>query len=418
MTARSSSLARTALDAEPAAVVGPILILGGGIGGLATALALARHGIASTVLERRSVFEPEGAGIQIGPNGTRILQQLGIAGRLEPLAGKPDVIHARSASSGQTLARLPLGEWIATRHGAPYWVLHRSDLHHALHEAAKTEPLVSITMGFAAHAVSNASVRDNDDTLIVEAAGGKTTSGRALIVADGLRSSLRDQIFEVPPLTFARKSAARAVIATEELPPQLRENATAIWMSPDAHTVHYPVRAGREVALIFVRADAIASDDWSTSVAADWITDCATDFAEPLRRLLATPRNWKKWALYELPPLKHLSNANICLLGDAAHPTLPFLAQGGVLALEDAATVATCLAEHPDDVARAFATYDRERLDRTTTVVAQARRNGQIYHLDGIAARARDATLRLTPAEMLMARYDWVYGWKPREAAR
>lgn len=418
MTARSSSLARTALDVEPAATAAPILILGGGIGGLAAALALARRGIPSQVLERRSLFEPEGAGIQIGPNGTRILQQLGIDGRLEPLAGKPDVIHARSAISGQTLSRLPLGDWIAARHGAPYWVLHRSDLHHALHEAAQAEPLIAITMGFAAQAVSNASAKDSDDTLIVEAAAGNTFAGRALIVADGLRSSLRDQIFDVPPLKFARKSAARAVITADEMPPELRENATAIWMSPNSHTIHYPVRAGREVALIFVRADAIASDDWSTSVAAEWITDCAREFAPPLRQLLATPRDWKKWALYELPPLKHLNNANICLLGDAAHPTLPFLAQGGVLALEDAATLATCVAQSPEDITRAFAVYDRERLARTTSVVAQARRNGQIYHLDGIAARARDATLRLTPPEMLMARYDWVYGWKPREAAR
>lgn len=417
MTARSSSLARSALDAEPAATAAPIVILGAGIGGLATALALARRGIASTVLEKRSVFEPEGAGIQIGPNGTRILEELGIAGRLEPLAGKPDEIHARSAITGQTLSRLPLGEWIATRHGAPYWVLHRSDLHHALHEAAVAEPLITINMGFAAHAVSNASARNDDDTLIVEAAGGKTFASRALVVADGLRSSLRDQVFDVPPLTFARKSAARAVITAEEMPAELRENATAIWMSPSAHTVHYPVRAGREVALIFVRADAIASDDWSASVSAEWITDCAREFAEPLRQLLATPRNWKKWALYELPPMKRLSNANICLLGDAAHPTLPFMAQGGVLALEDAATLASCVEQSPADLARAFAIYDRERLARTSSVVAQARRNGQIYHLDGFAARARDATLRLTPPEILMARYDWIYGWKARVTA-
>lgn len=408
MPTSSRSTPRTALDSEPARADAPlVLIAGAGIGGLAAALALAKRGIESHVLERRSAFEPEGAGIQLGPNGTRILAELGVAERLEPLAGKPDAIHVRNAGTGSSLARLPLGEWIAARHGAPYWVLHRQDLHAALLAAAKATPLVTLSMDFTVDAA-----RPSDTAVEVHQRNGRTLRADALIAADGLRSHLRDEIFNAPPLRFAERSAARAVIPVEALPAELRENTVGLWMSPRAHVVHYPVRSGRELAMIFVRKDTIASDDWSTAIPRSWVSDTAEAFCAPLRRLLELPPQWKKWALYELPPLPFWHRERIALLGDAAHPTLPFLAQGAVLALEDAAILARRITEMPDNIPRALTAYAMARRHRATRVVSAAKANGRIYHLDGAMAAARDATLRLTPPRLLMARYDWVYGWR------
>lgn len=406
-SSRPATAVRLALSPDPAPTSLRMLIAGGGIGGLAAALSLARRGHSSHILERRSVFEPEGAGIQIGPNGTRILAELGVAERLEPLAGKPDFIHARDAASGSTLSKLPLGDWIAARHVAPYWVLHRQDLHSALLDTARASSLVSMVMGFDA---IDANV--DDETATVSDRGDRSETGVALIAADGLRSRLRDALFDAPPLRFAGKSAARAVISSHDMPASLDENAVGLWMSPRAHVVHYPVRGRREVAMVFVRKDGEASDDWSTDVPQDWVTDSAKGLAPALRELLERPRQWKKWALYELPPLPFWSLGRAALLGDAAHPTLPFLAQGGVLALEDAAVLAKCISEHAADVARALTLYAAARRHRAIRVVSGARSNGRIYHLDGMMARARDTALKLTPPGVMMARYDWVYGWR------
>jgi len=409
MTTPPNAATRTALDSRFAQTDAPgILIAGAGIGGLAAALALAKRGIACHVLERRASFEREGAGIQLGPNGTRILQELGVAERLEPLAGKPDFIHARNAANCASLARLPLGEWISARHGAPYWVLHRQDLHAALLDAAQAMALIKISMDFEVTQTTS-----EDDGVTITSHHGTLLHGDALIAGDGLRSHLRDAIFDPPPLCFAQRSAARAVVPIEAVPRELNENATGLWMSPHAHVVHYPVRAGRELAIILVRKDMVASDDWSTEIPQSWVLDVAKEFCEPLRRLLEAPPQWKKWALYELAPLSFWHSGRIALLGDAAHPTLPFLAQGAVLALEDAAVLARRIDEQPTNIARAIAAYGMARRHRATRVVAAARTNGRIYHLSGPMAAARDMALRMTPPRALMARYDWVYGWRP-----
>ena len=391
------------------------VIVGGGIGGLATALALARCGIASTVLERRERFEPEGAGIQLGPNGTRILRELGVAELLEPLAGKPDCIHARDAVSGASLSRLPLGDWIEKRHGAPYWVVHRADLHEALLSRTRAEPLVTLRLDFDVGDIRTAAgAGPNGNVAVTERMTGAVATGSIAIAADGIRSRVRDLLFDGPPLQFAAKSAARAVVPADALPPALRENATAIWLSPSAHVVHYPVRAGRETAIVFVRRDGVPSDDWSATVSVDWVRNAARTFAAPLRGLLSAPDLWKKWALYTLPPLVHWTRGRVALLGDAAHPTLPFLAQGGVLALEDACVLAAAYAANRAEPGAALASYEAARKPRATRIVAEAERNGRIYHLDGVMARARDVTLRVAPGERMMARYDWVYGWRGR----
>jgi len=385
----------------------PVLIVGGGIGGLATALALARNGIASHVLERRPAFSEEGAGIQIGPNGTRILRRLGVADVLQPHVGVPEALSVRDGLTGAELARLPLGRWIAMRHGAPYWTAHRKDLHNALVQAVRAQPLIALSLGFEASEVAA-----DERHVAVWAESGEAWTGKALIAADGIWSSLRALLVETQKPRFSGKSAARTVVPLNELPVDFQRNETTIWLFRDAHVVHYPVSGGSELAIVVVLKDQHDSSDWSAPVPPFWVQQNIPHCAAPLRALILAARTWKRWALHTLPVPRQWTRGPVALLGDAAHPVLPFLAQGAVMALEDAVVVADALARHGADVRAALRTYQQRRRPRVARVAAASRRNGRIYHLAGPAAVARNLVLRFTPAQRLMARYDWLYGWR------
>lgn len=386
----------------------PILVAGGGIGGLATALALARHGIPSRILERRSAFAEDGAGIQIGPHGMRVLACLGVDDLLRASASEPDSIRVMDARSGHELSSLPLGSRIAGRHGAPYCTAHRQDLHSALLEQARVNPLIEIA--------SNAEVVDAASSaagVTVTLAGGATLSGAAFISADGLWSALRKKIFDAEAPRFSGKCAYRSVLPAEAVPKTLRRNDVHIWLEAGAHVVHYPVRGGREVALVAIFDDPAQSDAWSSDASVTEVRVRTGSLAQPLQDLMRSAGAWRKWSLFESHVPSHYVKGRIALLGDAAHPVLPFLAQGAVLALEDASVVAAAIAMTPGDIPAALLRYESERRARVLRVQAASARNGQIYHLSGLMAVARNSTLRALPAERLMASYDWLYGWKP-----
>ncbi len=390
---------------------GPVLIAGGGIGGLAAALALARRGIPSHVLERRGAFSEDGAGIQIGPNGTRILRELGVAEALRPHVGEPEALSVRDGRSGIELARMPLGRWMAERHGAPYWVAHRRDLHEALAQAVRSEPLIAVSFDFDVSEVAYA-----DGLVGVADATGVAWSGRALIGADGVWSKLRGMLFDPAKPQFSGKSAARSVIPIADLPADFQRNETTIWLFADAHVVHYPICGGRELAMVVVLGDQHQSSDWSAPVPPFWIQQNMPQCAAPLQALILAAPSWKRWALHTLPTPQEWTRGPIALLGDAAHPVLPFFAQGAVMALEDAMVVADRLAARPEDVASALLSYAGLRRPRVSAVARASQRNGSIYHLSGAAARARNFVLRHTPPQRLMARYDWLYGWTADQA--
>ena len=385
---------------------GPVLVAGGGIGGLATALALARYGIASHVLERRPAFHEDGAGIQIGPNGTRILRRLGVADTLRPHVGVPEALRVRDGRTGAELARLPLGRWIAMRHGAPYWVAHRKDLHSALLQTARAEPLIALSMGFDASEVAS-----DAGHVAVAAENGQAWSGKAFIATDGIWSPLRQLLFDAAAPKFCGKSAARSVVPVDELPEDFHRPETTIWLFKNAHVVHYPVSGGEELAVVVVLDDRHDSCDWSAPVPPSWVQQKMPECAEPLQALILQARGWKQWALHTLPVPRHWTRGPIALLGDAAHPVLPFLAQGGVMALEDAMVVADAL-HRSTDVTAALKWYQRQRRPRAIRVARASRRNGSIYHLSGPQALARNLVLRKVPPQRLMARYDWLYGWR------
>ncbi len=403
----ASEKAQAALARAGRSASDPILIAGGGIGGLATALALARAGIAAHVLESREAFAAEGAGIQIGPNGTHILQSLGLADALAPLVGVPDAIVVRDGKDGAELARLPLGRWIAERHGAPYWVVHRGDLHESLLSAARDQPRIMLSTG-----ATVAEVAARDDAVAVASPSGDTWTGRALVGADGLWSSVRTHIAPGCMPQSTGRSAARSVIPLSDAPTPLRTADVGIWLFPDAHVVHYPVSGGTALAMVVIVDDEQGGEDWSAAVPPRWVEQRLPPCPQLLAELVAAAPAWRRWALNTLPPLPTWSRGPVTLLGDAAHAIVPFLAQGGVLALEDAVMLADSLRQNTRDAAGAFGAYERRRGARALRVARASLQNGRIYHLSGALARARNLVLRHAAPERLMARYDWLYGWR------
>lgn len=385
-----------------------IAIAGAGIGGLSTALALARHGINSTIFERRSDPSEAGAGIQLGPNATGVLSALGVLDAVRAVAAEPDALIIHDGIAGRVLARFPLGRWMRERHGAPYLTLHRQDLHQALLAAVKAEPLVKRAYG---HEV--ASFANSASGVDVRFSEGSTVAADALIAADGLWSKLRTEVAGRHALVPTGKTAYRAVVPSVALPASLSANDVHVWMSPGAHVVHYPVRSGSETAIIVVIDGSASSDGWDRQASADEMKQFSVlEFAPPLRDLIAAANDWRMWRLQVLPPDFRWVKGAAALLGDAAHPLTPFFAQGGALAIEDAAIVAQKLARG-GPISQCLADYENERRVRVRKVFDASLANGRIYHLDGPAAAARNAVLKAVPGALMMRRYDWLYGWTP-----
>lgn len=386
----------------------PVLIAGGGIAGLATALALAQRGIPSRLLEQRERFSEAGAGIQIGPNGVRVLAALGVAPLLAAHVSPPAEIVVHQGASGRILARMPLGAWIAERHGAPYWVVHRRDLQNALLDRVRSTPGIAAETNFAV-----AEVADCGDHVAVRDAAGTTARGRVLVGADGIRSRVRTALAPDIRLRFSGKAASRTLLTPDAARALGDPARMGVWLAPGAHVVHYPVAAGAQIAVVAIVPDDRMTDDWAAPN--DWsaLEPHLAGFAPELRKVLAAAPEWRRWALVEADPLAHIAKGRIALVGDAAHPVLPFLAQGGVMALEDAMVLAAALAGQGDTPEAALEAYEAARRPRVNAIVATSRQNGRIFHLSGPAALARNVALATIPATRLMARYDWVYGWRP-----
>lgn len=384
----------------------PILIAGAGIAGLTLAIALARRGVPARILEKRDNPSEAGAGIQLGPNAMQVLRRLGVAALLDTHAGRPDHIHVADGASGRTLARLPLGGAIEKRFGAPYRVAHRADLHAALLAAARDATGVEIVTG-----CEIAGFRQSSDGVAATSPNGRSMEGAALVGADGLWSALRQELFPGHPLTYAGKMAARTVIPSSAANGRFAEPATGVWLSGDAHVVHYPVRAGREIAVVAIVDEATARDDWGGAIDSTSVLARLIRFSPELLSFLGHGTDWRAWSLYDPPPLPAWSKGRVGLIGDAAHPILPFFAQGGAMAIEDAETLATLLATTPAAPERAFARFEQLRRARVLRVQAASRANGHTYHLSGAMALARNLTLKTAPGSLMMRRYDWLYGW-------
>jgi salicylate hydroxylase len=327
-----------------------VLIAGAGIGGLTAALALARRGINVTLFEQTEKLAEAGAGIQLSPNATRVLIALGLAERLKPAIVQPSAIRLRSGSSGREIAAMRLDGVTLERYGAPYWVIHRADLQKALIEAIACEPHIALTLGatlcdFTIDAMGVRATIHHGSAKSAKA----DRSGAALIGADGLWSRLRGLLGDGTPARFAGRSAFRAIAPAAQLSPEDREPAVNLWTGPDGHLVHYPVRSGAAVNIVAVSRDRWQSPAWSAGAERDEVLKRfpASAWAPAVRRLLAIPDRWQKWALHDRAPSTSWGRGSVTLLGDAAHPMLPLLAQGAAMAIEDAAVLAHELARCP-----------------------------------------------------------------------
>jgi salicylate hydroxylase len=242
--------------------------------------------------------------------------------------------------------------------------------------------------------------------------------GHALIAADGLWSMSRARLgFREPPC-FSGRVAWRALVPAAEVPPEFREPLIHLWLGADAHLVHYPVKGGKVINIVVITADDWSAEGWSEPASRIDLLPrlTAARWAPQARALVRLPEAWLKWALFERRPLMNWTRDGAALLGDAAHPMLPFLAQGGAMAIEDAVVAAQCLARRPDDAAAALRTYAAIRRGRTRRVQRQAARNGQHYHLKGVSGMVRNAAMGVMGGEHLLRHYDWLYDWRPPAA--
>ena len=394
-----------------------IVIAGAGIGGLTAALALAQRGFRVVVLDQAERLEEAGAGIQLSPNATRILIGLGLEERLATDAVTPSAVEICS-NRGSVLARLPLGEYAAARYGAPYWVTHRGDLQAALADAVRASPDIVLKLGtrvedFVVHGNGvSVGCRHGSDSA--------DETGIALICADGLWSRLRLRLGQRERPAFRGRTAWRALVPAASMPAELRGDTVRLWLGQGAHLVHYPVKAGTLINIVAIVDDhsgqpGRGQPGWSEAGSRDEIIArfSARRWAQSAFGLIAAPERWHKWALYDLPPLRRWGDGPVTLLGDAAHPMLPFLAQGAAMAIEDAAVLAASMARMPDDVPGAMRRYERARRRRTRRAQRGARRNSRAYHLAGPEAFLRNLTLRALGGKMLLRSYDWLYAWRP-----
>ena len=387
-----------------------IIVAGAGIGGLTASLALAQRGFRVVLLDQAERMEEAGAGIQLSPNATKILSALGLAERLAADAVAPSTIEICS-NRGAVLSRLPL-EYATARYGAPYWVTHRADLQAALLEAVRANPDIVLKLGirvedFVTHAngISVGCRRGPENA---------DEAGIALICADGVWSRLRLRLGLREKPVFRRRTAWRALIPAADMPPELRGNNVRLWLGQGAHLVHYPVKAGALVNIVAIVNDKWDKPGWSEPGDPREIAGRFANlgWSRLPRAIAAAPQNWQKWALYDLPPLRRWGDGPVTLLGDAAHPMLPFLAQGAAMAIEDAAVLAASLAHTPDDITGSLRRYERARRRRTRKAQLAARRNSRTYHLSATEAAVRNLGLRLMSGKMLLRRYDWLYDWR------
>ncbi len=385
-----------------------IAIAGGGVAGLTTALAIAGSGTRVTVCEQAGRFEEVGAGLQVSPNAWRVLQTLGIADRLLPRSVAPHAIRMRRGRDGRQIARVPLGEAAEARWGAPYRVVHRADLQAALVEAVEKTP--AITLRTDTHITG---FEAKPGGLGVRAEAGPPVACDGLIGADGLWSSIRAQITGEGPPVYSGKVAWRATIPEDAIPHGLDPLETGLWLGRDAHLVQYSVRAGRELNVVAIFADRWSEPGWSAPGDRETVIARFADWHPLARALVAAPQTWVKWALADRAPLKHWGHGPVTLAGDAAHPMLPFMAQGAAMGIEDGHVLGQCLSAGAE-IEPAFRAYETRRMQRTARVQREARHNGEIYHLGSIAGRARDTALRLMPTDRLLQRFDWLYGWGRR----
>ncbi|WP_421694264.1 FAD-dependent monooxygenase [Aestuariivirga sp.] len=388
----------------------PFLVAGGGIGGLAAALGLARHGHPVRLFEQSPAFEEVGAGLQMSPNGVRALRSLGAWEAVEPYCVIPSEIHLRDGITGALLQRIRLGKPFEEQFGAPYRVCHRADLLSGLLTAARRNFKIELNPGRKVEAVA-----EMPSGARLTFADGTSADGAAVVAADGIRSRLREAVCGSIQPTPRGVILYRGLMPLQRVPPEIEADCVTLWLCPRGHVVHYPVSNWRNFNIVAALDGDLAECGWQAPAPSAEVARSFSGVCEDLSNLLAAPATFQRWQGADLPALPRWSSSRVVLLGDAAHATLPFLAQGAVMALEDAVILAREVTRAPG-LAQGFEGYEGQRRARTARIQEQSRRMSRIYHAGGPVALARNLTLRLTKPSFALKRLEWIYRWTPENS--
>lgn len=389
-----------------------LLIAGGGIAGMAAALGATHARWDVRVFERSAQFSEVGAGVQLGPNVVRRLQSWGLQEALQAVAATPQRLRVLSAPSGRELAQAPLGESMVERYGAAYVTIHRADLHQLLKQAVQAHAGVYINQG---QQVQSMVYRDN--AVSIRTTSYPCVEGDALLLADGVWSQLRAQVLgDASRPRVTGHLAYRALLPMDAVPAQWRRQEVCVWLGPRLHAVHYPVRRG-EMLNVVVIVQGTAPEDltqWDHAANADILQaalgGCSTALLDLLASVPANGQQWRLWPLSDRPPLsgpQGMARGLVALIGDAAHPMRPYLAQGAGMAIEDAAELQRALAMEDLDVSTRLRRYALNRWQRNARVQARSIRNGKIFHATGLVRWGRDSAMRLLGSRLLDV--PWLY---------
>lgn len=383
-----------------------IVVAGGGIGGLSAALGLANKGCKVTVLERAAQFGEIGAGIQIGPNAFHAMDYLGVGPEGRAKAVYIDRLVMMDGASGDMVAQIPVDEPFRTRFGNPYAVIHRADLHGVFLEACEKHPNITL--------VTDQVVVDYENTsgggakVITEK--GDFFEGDAVIGCDGVRSKIREKMTGGDELRLSGHVAYRAVLPIELMPEDLRWNAATLWAGPKCHLVHYPLQGWKTfniVATFQTDVSDVGSNEPGTK---EEVLSRFGQVVPKARKILETPTEWRRWVLGDREPIENWTDGRVTLLGDAAHPTHQYFAQGACMAMEDSVCLADKIEHCDGDLNAAFMAYQEERIVRAYRVVLSSRMLGKVYHATGVERKIRNSVMGAKTPEQFYDGLEWLYG--------
>jgi len=384
----------------------PVLVVGGGIAGLSTALALSRKGIPVQVTEQAAEFKEIGAGIQLGPNVFRMFEVLGLREAVFRWAAFPEALEMRDSITGETVVEMRIDNLYQKYH-APYGVIHRADLLDKIHDACRGTNLIELIPSRKV-----VSVEDNGSGVMVHTESGHTYQGAALIGCDGLWSTVRQHVVGDGKPVVSGHIAYRAVLPTADWPKEYRLSKMIIWCGDKAHLVHYPLRRGELFNLVVVFHSDRYEEGWDSYGDPTELQERFAEKCEPVRELLSKVNSWRMWVLCDRPPIKNWSKGRITLLGDAAHPMLQYLAQGAGMAIEDAVCLANQIEAANRDYPAAFSRYQDLRYLRTARVQIMAKVYGEIYHANAVVRELRNKILREWAGQGGID-MSWLYGEQP-----
>ena len=387
-----------------------IIVVGGGIGGLAASLALVRQGFEVTVLEQAPEIGEIGAGIQLGPNAFSAFDALGVGEKARGRAVYVDEMIMHDAIDGELVGRIPTGEAFRKRFNNPYAVIHRVDIHSSLLEGAQETGRIEFK-------TSTRIERIEQDDIGVTAfdQNGVAHRGLALIAADGGKSVVRAQYVNDPP-RITGHVVYRAVIDKADFPEDLQWNAASLWAGPKCHLVHYPLRGGEQYNVV-VTFHSRKAEEWGvTDGSKEEVQSYFQDVCPKARQLIDLPKSWRRWATADKEPIETWTFGRVTLLGDSAHPTTQYMAQGACMALEDAVTLGEALRVNQNDIPKALQLYQACRTTRTARIVLSGREMGRIYHAAGVERKIRNSLWKDRPVERFYDAVEWLYGWNVTKA--